>query len=440
MRPSLRARLLGITAGVLAIGLGLAGFVLDRSFSASVKAGVREQLQLIVFALIGAADETEDASLEFPEGRLEPRLERPGSGLYARVWDEGGTLIWSSPSLSIGSRASNIKKPSLDMSKLRPGVLLFKTPGRDFQVLYPVIWESTGERRFIFEVRIDGTAYRAQTASFRRNLMFGLGAVVVLLMVVQGIAIAWSLRPVGVMANRVRAVEAGQRDKMGEDYPPELKGLAANIDRFIDHEAGSRERYQKAMEDLAHSLKTPIAVLRNALHGTDRLLSEQIDRMETIVAHQLSRARAARPALLSRPVAIKPICEQLVRALDKAYVDKGMRAHVDMADDATTRCDERDLMEMLGNLLENAYKYGRSVVRVSATRNDHATIFVEDDGPGIPPELRDELGARGARLDEAVDGHGIGLAVVMDLSRSYGGRVQIADSDLGGAKLVLELP
>jgi len=439
MRLSLRARLLGITAGVLAIGLGLAGFVLDRSFSDSVNASVHEQLKLVVFALIGAANETDDASLEFPEGRLEPRLERPGSGLYARVWDESGTLIWSSPSLSIGARASP-KKPKLDLSKLKPGVLVFKTPGHDFQALYPVIWESTGERRFIFEVLIDGASYRAETASFRRSLTIGLGAVVVLLMVVQGAAVAWSLRPVGVMASRVRAVEAGERERMGDEYPAELRGLAENIDRFIDHESGSRQRYQKAMEDLAHSLKTPIAVLRNALHGTDRLLSEQIDRMETIVAHQLSRARAARPALLSRPVPLKPICEQLLRALDKAYFDKGVRSQLDVADDASIRCDERDLMEMLGNLLENAYKYGRSRVRVSATRGVRTRILVEDDGSGIPRDMRDELGARGARLDEAVDGHGIGLAVVMDLAGSYGGEVAIEDSDLGGAKLVLELP
>jgi two-component system sensor histidine kinase PhoQ len=419
--------------------------VLDRSFSQSVNASVREQLQLVVFSLIGAADETEDASLEFPEGRLEPRLERPGSGLYARVWDETGALVWSSPSLTLGSRAGSSAKPSIDLGKLKPGVLVFKTPGRDFQALYPVIWESTGERRFIFEVRVDGASYRAQTTSFRRSLMLGLGAVVVLLMIVQGAAIAWSLRPVGVMATRVRAIEAGERERMGDDYPPELTGLASNIDRFIDHESGSRQRYQKAMEDLAHSLKTPIAVLRNALHGTDKLLTEQIDRMETTVAHQLSRARAARPALLSRPVRLKPICEQLLRALDKAYRDKGVRADLVVADDASARVDERDLMEMLGNLLENAYKYGRSRVRLSATRNHlvqgaRAAIVIEDDGPGIPSEMRDMLGARGARLDEAVDGHGIGLAAAMDLAGSYGGRVEIGDSDLGGAKLTLELP
>jgi len=324
---------------------------------------------------------------------------------------------------------------------LRPlaaGQLAFRESEDEFAAFYPVIWEATGDRRFIFESRIAAAPFRAQTASFRTSLMVGLGAVVVLLMAVQAAAIAIGLEPVQRMARRVREVEAGERTAMGDDYPPELRGLAANIDRFIGHESASRDRYRKAMEDLAHSLKTPLAVLRNALHGHDPLLEEQVDRMEVTVTHQLSRARAARPPLLVRPVLLRPLCERLVRALERAYADKAIHSDIRIDADASVRCDERDLMEMIGNLLENAFKFGRTRVRIST--GPGASVLVEDDGPGVPEALRDEVLARGARADTAVGGQGIGLAVVVDLAVSYGGRVSIRDSALGGAAVLLELP
>jgi two-component system sensor histidine kinase PhoQ len=436
---SLRTRLLGITAAVLAVGLGLAGWVLDRSFNASIEAGARQQSRLVVFAMLSAVEESGD-TLRVRASRLEPRLRTPGSGLYARIWDPSGALVWSSESLRLGP-GDTAAPPAPDaLAQFEPGRLVFRPAGSQFEAFYPVIWEAAGERRFLFEVRLDAAPFRAETAVFRRNLTIGLGAVVLLLMVVQGLAIAWSLEPVGVMASRVRDVAAGQRARMGDDYPPELISLASNIDRFIEHEAASRTRYQKAMEDLAHSLKTPLAVLRNALGSADRLLHEQIDRMDVAVAHQLSRARAARPALLLQPVALKPLCERLLRALDKAHRESRIEARVDLPDDAVARCDERDLLEMLGNLLENAYKFGRSRVRVSMRSGTGTVIVVEDDGPGVPESLRREVLARGARGDTAVAGHGIGLAVVVDLAASYGGRFILEESPLGGAAAVLELP
>ena len=149
----------------------------------------------------------------------------------------------------------------------------------------------------------DQAPFRLAIASFRRTLMLGLAAVVVALMGAQVFAVAWGLRPVGGDGVARRAIEAGHRERMGDDYPPELLGLARNIDRFIDHEISSRDRYRTAMDDLAHSLKTPLAVLRNALIvrrvDDQKLLREQLDRMETTVSHQLSRAMAARPVVLA---------------------------------------------------------------------------------------------------------------------------------------------
>ena len=224
------------------------------------------------------------------------------------------------------------------------------------------------------------------------------------------------------------------------------------------------------MGDLAHSLKTPLAVLKNALITPDRpdktLFDDQLDRMETTINRQLSRAAAMPPVLPREPVAVKPLLERLCRALDKAYAEK----HVDVeirAAQVRVRADERDVMDVLGNLLENAYKYSHSKVRIEAMQvecpatpdsaagpnateqntpqsepraSEVVCVVVEDDGDGIPEAAKRYVFERGARADTEHSGHGIGLASAVELASAYGGTVQLADSDLGGARVILKLP
>jgi two-component system sensor histidine kinase PhoQ len=442
-RFGLRARLLLTSTLVLGLGLGLTGWVLDRSFTASVLAGAEEQMKLLTYSLLGAADE-EGATLRFPSAPLERRLDQPQSGLYATVSDASGALIWESPSLRYGRNASiHLARAPAD-SKMKPGTFLFRQSGAQFEMFYRVIWETEGDQIFTFRVIADQAPFRLVIASFRRTLMLGLAAVVAALMGAQAFAVAWGLRPVAQMASRVEAIEAGRRERMGEAYPPELVGLARNIDRFIDHEIDSRDRYRKAMDDLAHSLKTPLAVLRNALASERvddfKLLREQLDRMETTVSHQLSRAMAARPVVLAGRSAPGPIADRLTKALQTAYNDKGVVVEQRIRPDIFVRCDERDLMEMLGNLIENAFKYCKSKITIDAEPGAMVKLFIDDDGPGVPAEQRVEVLARGARGDTAHAGHGIGLAVVVELAASYGGGLAIEESSLGGARVVLDLP
>jgi two-component system sensor histidine kinase PhoQ len=309
LRPlGLRARLLITSVLVLGAGLGLTAWVLDRSFSASVVAGAQDQLKLLIYGLLGAAEE-DDATLTFPNAPLEPRLLQPDSGLYAVVTDAAGAMVWQSPSLRLGATTPNGQVPQ----SLAPGSFLFRSEGARFEMFYRVIWEAERDRVFTFRVFADQRPYRAAIAGFRRTLTLGLAGVVAALMAAQALAIAWGLRPVSAMARHVDAVAAGSRERMGADYPPELAPLARNIDNFIDHEIASRDRYRRAMDDLAHSLKTPLAVLRNALtapsFGDAQLLREQVVRMETAVAHQLSRALAARPVALAGRTPVAPVLQ-----------------------------------------------------------------------------------------------------------------------------------
>ena len=198
------------------------------------------------------------------------------------------------------------------------------------------------------------------------------------------------------------------------------------------------------MEDLAHSLKTPLAVIRNALERVPddprTLLAEQLDRMQSTVTHQLSRASVTGPVIVGRPVDVAAQVERLLRALATAYRERNVRVSTDLPDPCQVRGDERDIMEMLGNVLENAFKYTRNRVQVSARVDGGLTLVVEDDGPGIPAEVRRAVLDRGTRADEVQPGQGIGLAVVAELVALYHGALRIEESDLGGARVVLQLP
>ena len=423
---------------MLVLFLTITGFVLDRSFQASVVAGAEEQLQLVVFSLLGSAQEQE-GEFDFDQGLPEPRLEQPESGLYAQISNDLGEVLWWSPS----TLTTEVVFPVVNT---QPGVYIFtdlEQPVPRFVLSRTVIWEDVDNEQVVFSVATDQMPFLTSIAQFRRSLWFGLGAATTFFIITQLLALRWGLLPLRAMAQEVQELQDGERESLSEAYPQELTGLAVNLDQFVEHEKRSRSRYRNAMEDLAHSLKTPLAVAKNALleHQVPRmLLDEQIERMETTVTHQLSRASLAGPVVMGKSVALDEVVQRLLRALQTAYTERGICVTTDLETGATAMGDERDFMEMLGNLLENAFKYTQSQVQVSVARGNSVLITIEDDGGGIPESLRAEVLSRGARLDEIESGQGIGLAVVSDLVQLYKGNLAIDDSEMGGAKISVTIP
>ena len=451
-RLGLQARLALVSTLVLMAGLGAIGWMLDRSFNTALRTGAEDHLQAVVFGLLGAAQERDDG-LAFGDEIGEPRLNRADSSLIAYVDNPLGEIVWRSPSLvRSGSRAS--EQPPL-RQRPRPGEFRFdvaespSAPPR-YVIAYTVVWESLSEE-LTFWVLAAQAPYRAQVAAFRRSAVVGLGLVGLVFIAIQLAALHWGLHPLRAMADRVRRLEAGTRSDIGADYPSELSGLARNLNRFIAYEEAARQRYRQAMEDLAHSLKTPLAVLKNAVGESRRsdqdaaVLAEQVERMESTVAHQLSRAAAARAAAPTVRVPVMPVAARIVRALQRAYADKRVAVEFLPREDCclAASVDERDLMEMLGNLIENGFKYTRQRVRIStqSAAENRIWLAVEDDGSGVPTAQRGTILQRGARGDAAAAGHGVGLAVVAELAEIYDGSLHVDDSaELGGARFRLELP
>ena len=445
MRVGLRTRVVLTTSLVLVIGLALGGWVLVRSFSASVVAGAEQQLRLVVYGLLGAAD-VRDQQLSFASDFAEPRFVLPESGLYALVENTAQETLWQSPSLQM-TELEGLRFNELD----EPGRFDFHADERFFYMSYRVIWEDAGEALLTFRVFTSREPYLAEISGFQRTLTMGVAGVVLLLILAQYLAVAWGIHPVKVMAQRVRDLEKGRRQRLGEDFPAELTGLARNLDRFIVHEADSRDRYRRAMDDLAHSLKTPLAVLRNGLAerqtDADGLLTEQLDRMENAVSYQLSRAVAPPSPIRMTAVSVAGSTRRICNALNVAYASKKVAAEQEIDEGLAVRVSEGDLLELLGNVIENAFKYCVSRVRVSAHRTvegnpvgSQVVVVVEDDGEGIEPSLRAQVLARGARADTEAPGHGIGLAVVVELLSGYGGTLGIDTAELGGARISLNLP
>ena len=437
VRIGIEARLVAVTTLVLIGFLALAGWVLERSFRASTLAGVEQQLRLVIYSLMGAA-ELDAAGIRIDD-LPDPRLSRPESGLYAAVQERRLERVWRSPS----ALTTNVE---MALAPAVRGEFSF-THDLDgavprYQSSYSVIWEDADETELIFQVAADQAPVLAAIGQFRRILLGGLGAVTALVVLVQVLAIRWGLRPLRTMAREVKELEEGRRERLSQRYPKELTGLRQNLERFVAHEQQRRSRYRNALENLAHSLKTPLAVIRNALgeQPAGAMVAEQLDQMERTVAHQLSKATVAGPAVVSQRIPLAGLIERLIRALKIAYAPLNLTYSLNIPKDLSVRGDEADLMEIFGNLLENACKYTRTQVRVSADPRAENTLRIEDDGPGVPREIRKEVLNRGTRGDRIQSGQGIGLSVASELLKLHGGALEITASPLGGACIVLALP
>lgn len=437
---SLRARVTLSAALVLTVFVALTALALERAFADSARSAMRERLFAQLYLVMATAEVDERGTVQMPSRPGEPRLSLPGSGLYARIGSDKGEVLWQSPS------AIGLTLPAPPMNTT--GEELF---GRSeingvehFLAALSIEWETAGGAiPLLFSVAEDTSSFTAQMKRYRNNLWGMLGVMALLLLLALLTTLAWGLRPLRTVAREVRAIESGKQESLTRNYPTELKNLTDNINALLHHERAQQARYKNAMADLAHSLKTPLAVLRSLNDGSEhsQTIDEQIKRMDNIVQYQLQRAATAGRSVLASPLTVEPIAERLLSSLEKVYRDKVLNIHRSLDPRASFRGDEGDLMELLGNLLDNACKWAVAGVWLEVSHNKGTLrLSVEDDGPGIAPHQAERVLARGVRLDEATPGHGIGLPMVRDIVEAYDGKLEIAHSPHGGARIIVSLP
>ncbi len=459
-RPrSLQTRqLLAASLGLIAF-LALAGYALDRAFISTAEDTLRSRLRDYALNVAAQTEFSRGGDLVPPyEDRLpDPRLTRPGSGLYAQV--VLSFTLWDSPSA---------KGPELPPVRLlKPGENVFEGPltitrangesSPAYRYGYGLEWsgdELSGAVPYTIYILEDTTRLQSQLNVFRRALWGYLGGVGTLLLLLQVVVLRWSLWPLRRVIEELKRVQRGIAHRMSERHPRELEPLTESINAFIESERENLDRQRNILADLAHSLKTPLAVLRSRMDsGTDgpelrAELDEQLKRMNDLVGYQLSRAASGGHKLFAAPLAIEANAEEIVSGLEKVYATKGVLCEFEIDPEARFYGEKGDLQELLGNLLENAFKWARSRVLLTAKAGESAPnrrpgllLQVEDDGPGIPEEKIALVLQRGVRGDERVQGHGIGLAIVQDIVRSYRGELEVGSSqELGGARFEVTLP
>ena len=445
------SRQLVVSIGVpLVLSFGLTVWALDRIFRDSAALALRERLDEEIIALVTAAELNEEGRMDIRLLDPESRLSSPGSGHYALVRNQRGRELWRSPSLAnskldFGSTLA-IGAASFFETRLADG-----TPIAVYSRGLQWDYAPSNSANLVFSVGQDLTGQQARLLRFRHQLVAWFAGLTILLLAVLGWLLRRVLRPVHRLEAEIAEVESGQRGQLGGGFPRELRGVARSLNALLRSEQLRIARYRDTLGNLAHSLKTPLAVMRSALAAGGDVragINTEIDRVAQIVDHQLTRAATSGGTTLGQvAVPVLPIVADLRNTLLKVHARKDLviEAAVDAA--AGFVGDRGDITELLGNLLDNACKWCRTRVQVQVRvderlpREQSLQIRVEDDGPGIAPADRSRVLTRGVRADERAPGHGLGLAMVADAVTVYGGDLEIGESaQLGGARLDIALP
>jgi two-component system sensor histidine kinase PhoQ len=446
MTRALGGRLLIAQCVLLALFFGATMIALDNAYRRALERGVRERMAVQALGLMASADLDATGHLVLPALLPDPAYNQTASGSYGMVADAAGNVVWRSASM-LGLTLPPPAAPPLGERRFRADARLGGQPA--FLLTIAVDWEDAGVYRFT--VAESQTSHALQVARFRTLLGSWFGAVALLFVALQALLLRHLLRPLRQVAEDVRAIELGRAEHLAGRYPAELDALVAGLNALVHNERARLLRYRNSLGDLAHSLKTPLAVIRRALEEGEaaprQAIAEQVQRLDELVEYQLQRAATAGGTTFGAAIEVKPQATRIVTTLAKVHAARGIGFELAVDPAAHFHGDAGDLLELLGNLGDNAAKHARSKVLIGAVPLPGAAgarpglrLLVADDGPGFPGSDRETLLQRGVRGDSVTPGHGIGLAIVHDLVVLKGGRMTLGRSDLGGAEVVVELP
>ncbi len=449
---SLRWRLLAVTGLLAALLVSLACALLLGVFRTEVHrqfaTGLRSQLDEVTARL----EWTAEGEPVLPTASLsDPRWRRPYGGLY---WQVEPLQPQRRPPLRSRSLwDQQLAVPADAVADGEVHVHEVRGPAGQGLLLLERSVKPDPSTAQAWRVLVAGDLREAEAAVQRLRAALIAGALLLLALM---LAAAWvqtgvGLAPLRRLQGALAALRRGEAPRLHGRFPTELQPLVDDFNGVLDRQAESLARARTQAGNLAHALKTPLAVLAQAAEQpevagtpTATMLADQVQRIRRQVDWHLARARAA--ALQAQPGARTPLrasAEALLRVLERLHADRGLQLSLDLSDPALGFAgDVQDLQEMLGNLLDNACRWARQRVRLSASTvaSGQLCIEVDDDGPGIPPAQRELALTRGQRLDESVPGSGLGLAIAAELAQLYGGALSLDDSPLGGLRARLLLP
>lgn len=444
-QPRSLSRRLRVSATLLVLlFFSLVGLVIDHAYQVSLLNAVESRMQAHIYTLLTVAEVSEH-SVKLPEDLAETRFNQFESGLYAFVLSENAEPVWQSKSSLLLDHLAlfNVDRNQREFVQLDLPDAVYNGLGQG------ILWQNLDGDEIPLTLWILEAAdyYKEPLIQFRWILWLGLLLVAVLMHFGLWALMHWALIPLNQLAKDVGKIESGALDALSSNYPRELRRISQALNLMLAHERQQIDRYKLTLADLAHSLKTPLSVIRSMLEqdqhmadATARDINQQIDRMNQSVSYHLKRP-VHQPAYSKKNrVLIAPCVYRVLNALTKVYAEKNMQLKVDMLETLLFPGSEDDLFELLGNLLENGFKYGNSRLEIAATETRINTetheleLCIDDDGPGIPLEKRRLILKRGERLDAQGEGQGLGLALIKDILQNYNTRLEISDSPLGGSR------
>ena len=435
---------------VLAAFLSAAGWVLDQAFRDSAALAVRERLTSNIFLLLGSVEVNAAHHVLLAENIPKPEWQVPESGHFAQIFNGASQNVWRSRSmLGLDIEPSSAEEPGefyFSQGQSSAGEALFI-------LSYAVLWETSSQNdplRLVIQTAENEAGFRDQLRRFRRSLWGWFFAISVGFLFVQTVILRWGLKPLRDLAHEVAEIESGNQRELSAEYPVELRALGDNLNALIRTNSSNVQRYRNALGDLAHSLKTPLAVIKSALDGHSAnvgrdTIGEQVEQLDKTINYQLQRAAAAGRSGLARSIDVNAIVEKIASSLRKVYAGKSLTILTRGDGRLKISGDDGDMMEIIGNIADNACKWASARVEIAvreilSDKSRKLQIEVSDDGPGMPTELIGHVLQRGARLDQTTEGQGIGLAVVRELVEEvYDGELKI-DSSQNGTKVSILLP
>jgi signal transduction histidine kinase len=430
------------------------GIALSTLYRHAVERAFDRRLDVYLRTLVAAVASPEESGDKFPQSIGEPLFELPLSGWYWQVTrlDAKTPEVHSSRSLW----DANLPRLPPDKASTDTEYRQGYAPGpedQDLRLIERNI-DLGADGRYLIAVAGDASEIDDETQSFDRAIIITFTALTMALLLTTALQVRFGLAPLTRISESLAAIRSGRAERLQGEFPVEIAPLARETNALIDANREIVERARANVGNLAHALKTPISVIVNeasARGGEPFALKvlEQTDIMRDQVARQLERARlAARSGVARALVDVPPVVTALARTMEKLHRDREIAIDVDVPEHARFRGEQQDLEEMVGNLVDNGCKWAQSRVAIEvltdqAEANDdkgRVRIIVDDDGPGLSPAEREQVALRGQRLDETKPGSGLGLSIVVELARLYGGVLTLGTAPIGGLRAELALP
>jgi signal transduction histidine kinase len=450
--PSLARRLVLLAAIWSLAVLGVTGLAQISLFHQEVISRFDDDLSDMADGLYANTSIDDQGQVDAPP-LTDSRTTRAYSGKYWQIAQAApdGRLQWLQRSRSLWDSALGGPADGAKALEAAPGKRLFyDTTGPVKEPLRAVAMEGILPGRaapVIFMAAEDSTALESDSRRFALETtavlcLLGLGLILGVF-----IQVRVGLQPLFALRREVAAVRTGKAERVGATYPSELQPLAEELNALVAHDQEVVERQRTHVGNLAHALKTPLSVMLSEAEGRpgelSRVVTHQAQLMRDQVDHHLRRARAAaRTQGFRERTPLEPVLDELAITLERIFQDRAVEIDWRSPEDLVFPGERQDLLEIVGNVLENACKYGGGRVRAAASPvgRDRMTITVSDNGPGLSPADRAEVLKRGERLDETAPGSGLGLSIVDELARAYGGSIALGQSSLGGLEVVIDLP